>query len=93
MKKKIEVRNNAALLNIKTLEDIGLDIIYDGEVRRVEMYEEPVRYVDGFEFAGRVRSWDNKYYNKARVVGPVSFRQNFSCRRIQFYKRELKKRN
>ena len=38
-KEKIETRNDAALLNIKTLEDIGLDIIYDGEVRRVEMYE------------------------------------------------------
>ena len=82
---KIEARNNAALLNIKTLEDIGLDIIYDGEVRRVEMYEEPVRYVNGFEFAGRVRSWDNKYYNKARVVGPVSFRQNTYSRYSQFF--------
>ena len=51
---KIKARNDAALLNIKTLEDIGLDIVYDGEVRRVEMYEEPVRYVDGFEFAGVV---------------------------------------
>ena len=40
---KARTRNDAALLNIRTLEDLGLDIIYDGEVRRVEMYEEPVR--------------------------------------------------
>ena len=81
---KIKIRNDAAILNIKTLEDIGLDIVYDGEVRRVEMYEEPVRYVDGFEFAGRVRSWDNKYYNKARVVGPVAFKQNFHAEEFNF---------
>jgi len=88
---KIEIRNDAALLNIKTLEDIGLDIIYDGEVRRVEMYEEPVRFVDCFEFAGRVRSWDNKYYNKARVVGPVSFRQNFHAEEFNFIKDNSKR--
>ena len=34
---KIKTRDNAALLNNKTHEDIGLDIVYDGEVRRVEM--------------------------------------------------------
>jgi len=88
---KIKVRNDAALLNIKTLEDIGLDIVYDGEVRRVEMYEEPVRYVDGFEFAGRVRSWDNKYYKKARVVGPVAFKQNFHAEEFNFIKENSKR--
>ena len=36
-KEKIKARNNAALENIKALEDLGLDIVYDGEVRRVEM--------------------------------------------------------
>jgi len=75
---KIKARNDAALLNIKTLEDIGLDIVYDGEVRRVEMYEEPVRYVDGFEFAGRFvhgitntirrqESWDQSPLNKTSM--------------------------
>ena len=32
---KVKARNDAALLNIRTLEDLGLDIVYDGEVRRV----------------------------------------------------------
>lgn len=81
---KSRARNDAALLNIKTLEDIGLDIIYDGEVRRVEMYEEPVRHIKGFEFAGWVRSWDNKYYNKARITGEISYQQNFHAEEFEF---------
>jgi len=87
---KSRTRNDAALLNIKTLEDIGLDIIYDGEVRRIEMYEEPVRYIKGFEFAGRVRSWDNKYYNKARVTGEIGYKQNFHSDEFKFIKENAK---
>ena len=88
---KDKIRNDAAISNIRTLEELGLDIIYDGEVRRVEMYEEPVRYIDGFDFAGRVRSWDNKYYNKARVTGPVKFKQNFHENEFKFVKKNSKK--
>ncbi|KAG2475540.1 MAG: Methionine synthase [Nitrosopumilales archaeon] len=87
---KVKARNDAALLNIRTLEDLGLDIVYDGEVRRVEMYEEPVRYIKGFEFAGRVRSWDNKYYKKARVTKPVSFKSNFHKDEFKFIKKNAK---
>jgi len=91
---KDRTRNDAALLNIRTLEHLGLDIVYDGEVRRVEMYEEPVRYIKGFDFAGRIRSWDNKYYNKARVIGPVSYKKNFHEDEFKYTKehsnRELK---
>ncbi len=87
---KSRARNDAALLNIKMLEDLGLDVIYDGEVRRVEMYEEPVRYIKGFEFAGRVRSWDNKYYNKARITGEISYKQNFHGEEFKFIKENTK---
>ncbi|MEM0145836.1 MAG: hypothetical protein QXY52_02400 [Conexivisphaerales archaeon] len=74
---KKEALDDAAFLNVKILENIGLDYVYDGEVRRAEMYEHPVRNMDGFEFAGRVRSWDNKYYKKARVVGEVKYKTNY----------------
>jgi len=90
-KAKAKARNDAALLNIKTLEELGLDIVYDGEVRRVEMYEEPVRYIKGFDFAGRVRSWDNKYYRKARVKGPVAYKRNFHEDEFKFIKKNTKK--
>ena len=90
-KDKVKTRNDAALENIRTLEDLGLDIVYDGEVRRVEMYEEPVRYIEGFEFAGRIRSWDNKYYNKARIIGPVNYKKNFHESEFKFVKENTKK--
>ena len=89
---KAKKRNDAALLNIRTLEDLGLDIIYDGEVRRVEMYEEPVRYIEGFDFAGKVRSWDNKYYNKARITSPVNYKNNFHENEFKFVKQNAKKK-
>lgn len=83
---KAKARNDAAYLNIKTLEDIGLDIIYDGEVRRIEMYEYPVRYINGFEFAGLVRSWDNKYYKKARCISRVAYKTDFHLEEFKFVK-------
>jgi len=83
---KNKARNDAAYLNIKTLEDIGLDVVYDGEVRRVEMYEYPVRYIHGFEFAGLVRSWDNKYYKKARCVSKVAYKTDFHLDEFKFVK-------
>ncbi len=88
---KVKARNDAAYLNIKTLEDIGLDVVYDGEVRRVEMYEYPVRYIEGFEFAGEVRSWDNKYYKKARCVGRVAYKNNFHGEEFKFVKDNSKR--
>ncbi len=83
---KSKARNDAAYLNIKTLEDIGLDIVYDGEVRRVEMYEYPIRYIDGFKFAGLIRSWDNKYYKKARCVSRVAYKTDFHLDEFKFVK-------
>ncbi|MCL4344596.1 MAG: hypothetical protein M1291_06600 [Thaumarchaeota archaeon] len=83
---KKEALDEAAFLNVKMLENIGLDYVYDGEARRVEMYELPVRNMDGFEFAGRVRSWDNRYYKKARVVGEVKYRTNYHLDEFLFVK-------
>lgn len=88
---KAKARNDAAYLNIKSLEDIGLDIVYDGEVRRVEMYEYPIRYIEGFEFAGLVRSWDNKYYKKARCVSKVTYKTDFHLNEFKFVKENAKR--
>ncbi len=52
----------------RLLEKAGLDVVYDGEQHRVEMYEYPIRRTRGFRFLGHVRSFDNKYYRKAAVV-------------------------
>ena len=51
-------------------ERAGLDVVYDGEQRRTEMYDHVARHSRGFEPRGVVRAFDNKYYDKAAVVAP-----------------------
>jgi 5-methyltetrahydropteroyltriglutamate--homocysteine methyltransferase len=65
------LQNLRAAFAIAYLESAGLDRIYDGEARRVEMYEYAVRQMTGFQFQGHVRSWDSKYYRKGTVVNRV----------------------
>ena len=62
----------AALYAIRLLEKAGLDVVYDGEQRRTEMYDHVAGFAQGFEPRGTVRSFDNKYYAKAAVVEPPS---------------------
>jgi len=88
---KKQALDEAAFLNIKMLEHIGLDYVYDGEVRRVEMYELPVKNIHGFEFVGRVRSWDNKYYRKARVIDRVEYVRNYHMEEFLFVKQNAVK--
>ncbi len=57
----------SSLMATKLLEKAGLDIVYDGEQHRIEMYEYPIKHIEGFKFYGHVRSFDNKYYRKASV--------------------------
>ena len=53
---------------LRLLERSGLDVVYDGEQRRSEMYDHVARHARGFEQRGLVRAFDNKYYDKAAVV-------------------------
>jgi 5-methyltetrahydropteroyltriglutamate--homocysteine methyltransferase len=58
----------AAIYAIRLLEKVGLDVVYDGEQKRTEMYDHVAAFAHGFEPRGTVRSFDNKYYAKAAVV-------------------------
>ncbi len=62
------VRDQAALFATCLQEEAGLDVVYDGEQDRVEMYEHAIKNSNGFEFRGTVRAFDNRYYDKAAVV-------------------------
>jgi 5-methyltetrahydropteroyltriglutamate--homocysteine methyltransferase len=55
----------SATLAIRFLEAAGLDVVFDGEQWRSEMYEQVVRNVAGFAFLGPVKSFDFRYFNKA----------------------------
>ncbi len=74
----------ASLFSLRYLESAGLDRVYDGEARRVEMYEHPVRNLEGFRFTGHVRSFDAKYYRKAAVVGPVRLARPYDLEEFDF---------
>ena len=65
-----EIDDWAARYAIRLLEKTGLDVVYDGEQRRTEMFDHVAAFARGFEPRGTVRSFDNKYYSKAAVVEP-----------------------
>lgn len=70
-KEKQEIKEFASALALGWQEKVGLDIVYDGEQHRTEMYDYAVKHIQNFEPRGYVRSFDNRYYLKQAVVGPV----------------------
>jgi 5-methyltetrahydropteroyltriglutamate--homocysteine methyltransferase len=79
-----EVARWSSRYGVRLLESAGLDIVYDGEQQRSEMYAWAVAHAGGFEFKGTVRSWDNKYYSKAAVVGPISLETPYHNEEFEF---------
>lgn len=64
----------------------GLQLIWSGEQARTEMYETPVSNIEGFEFIGKVRSFDNKYWRIASIRKKPSFRSNYHIDEFLFVK-------
>ncbi len=85
-----KARDDLAYMNIHMFEDVGLDYVYDGEARRVEMYEYAARHMHGFDFAGRIRSWDNRYYRKARCTDKVSYLGPYHLDELRYVKKNSK---
>jgi 5-methyltetrahydropteroyltriglutamate--homocysteine methyltransferase len=71
---KRQVRAFSSRLAIKLQEAAGLDLVYDGEQHRTEMYDYAVRAIRNFEPRGYVRSFDNRYFLKQAVTGPVALK-------------------
>ena len=86
------IRTLASLFGIRFLESAGLEYIYDGEANRIEMYEHPVRYSEGFEFYGHVRSFDNRYYRKAACVRKLGFREPYHLKEFLYVKQHAKRK-
>ncbi len=83
-------RDLAALFGIRYLESAGLARVYDGEARRIEMYEHPIRRMHGFRFEGHVRSFDSKYYRKAAVVDAVRLDRPYDVDEFDFVRRHAR---
>jgi 5-methyltetrahydropteroyltriglutamate--homocysteine methyltransferase len=81
---KQKIQDYASLYGIRLLERAGLDVVYDGEQRRSEMYDHAVRHAKGFETRGTVRSFDNKYYTKAAVVEKPLVERPYDLEEFEF---------
>jgi 5-methyltetrahydropteroyltriglutamate--homocysteine methyltransferase len=80
------------LYAIRMEEKVGLDLVWSGEQARTEMYETPVSNIDGFEFIGRVRSFDNKYWRMASIRRHPSYKRNYHIDEMLFTKKKARKR-
>jgi 5-methyltetrahydropteroyltriglutamate--homocysteine methyltransferase len=66
-----ELERRATREWIQIQEELGMDILVDGEQYRGDMVAYFADEMTGFAIAGMVRSYGNRYYPKPVVVGPV----------------------
>jgi 5-methyltetrahydropteroyltriglutamate--homocysteine methyltransferase len=77
---------------IRLQESAGVEVIWDGEQLRSEMYAWAIEHATGFESRGTVRSFDNKYYSKSAAVGPVGLREPYHNDEFSFLQSAAKHR-
>lgn len=58
---------------IEIQEEIGLDVLVDGEFYRGDMVAYFARHMNGFEMSGLVRSYGNRYYRKPIIKEEVEW--------------------
>ncbi|MBI4469128.1 MAG: methionine synthase [Acidobacteria bacterium] len=58
---------------IRTQEQIGIDVLVDGEQYRGDMVAYFAEHVKGFQVSGLVRSYGNRYYHKPIVVSEIDW--------------------
>ena len=59
---------------VSAQEEIGLDVLVDGEMYRGDMATHFANNLDGFRISGLVRSYGNRYYRKPIIAGEVRWR-------------------
>lgn len=60
---------------LRRQEELGLDILVDGEMYRGDMVAYFAEALDGFELSGLVRSYGNRYYRKPVIRRAVRWEQ------------------
>jgi 5-methyltetrahydropteroyltriglutamate--homocysteine methyltransferase len=56
------------------------------------MYETPVSNITGFEFIGKVRSFDNKYWRMASIRAKPEYLSNYHADELSFTKKHAKRK-
>lgn len=67
----IQAERQAIEFWIRTQEELGVDVLVDGEMYRGDMVAYFAEHLRGFEQGGLVRSYGNRYYHKPIIVGEV----------------------
>ena len=67
-----ELERKATAEWITAQEDIGLDILVDGEMYRGDMVAYFADLIDGYSEGGLVRSYGNRYYHKPVISGKLA---------------------
>ena len=70
-----EVSEEAVVFWLRQQEDLGLDILVDGEMYRGDMVAYFADQLEGMELGGLVRAYGNRYYHKPVIRGPVRWEQ------------------
>jgi 5-methyltetrahydropteroyltriglutamate--homocysteine methyltransferase len=68
----LDLERKATAEWIKVQEDIGLDILVDGEMYRGDMVAYFADLLDGYSEGGLVRSYGNRYYHKPVISGTLA---------------------
>src|SRR5438876_1175685 len=82
--KLAEIPRWASRYALRLQESAGLEVVWDGEQQRTEMYAWAIAHANGFEPRGILRSFDNKYYSKSAVTGPISLREPYHNAEFSF---------
>jgi len=83
---KASLKRWSSVYGLRLEESAGLDVVYDGEQQRSEMYAWAIAHANGFDWRGAVRAFDNKYYSKAAVTGPISVKEPYHNDEFAFLK-------
>lgn len=80
-----DLTERATLETLKEFDEAGVQNVgVGGEMFRWEMYEHLADHIDGIEFYGKVRSFDNRYYKKGSVVKEISRKGSAHLSELEF---------
>jgi 5-methyltetrahydropteroyltriglutamate--homocysteine methyltransferase len=69
------VTRQATKFWIEKQEELGVDVLVDGEMYRGDMVAYFAEQLPGFEIGGLVRSYGNRYYHKPIITGEVGWEE------------------
>jgi 5-methyltetrahydropteroyltriglutamate--homocysteine methyltransferase len=86
-----EITEEAVLFWLQRQDELGLDVLVDGEMYRGDMVAYFADQLEGMELGGLVRAYGNRYYHKPVIRGPVRWEQPMTVGWWRFTQRHTAK--